>query len=479
MSCHLYAFLNIFWVGIYITYLVYSSKIISKYKHTYNSKYIQKYLKNWNTPPILNIRLVKEKNDCSSDTEKILTLGHFPGTKVFCDCNGSMSGGFCNQEKEECHTIYFFSDQLDVDKWKNRYFCVTYLNISYEELRDKYERDTKDDCNNICGFFDSSNTSIMCLDNNIYNIKCPINGINIINKKSISNKLYISDKNEIEDDDNNEDSENIEIEMIEEEEDLPIMTDITLSSGESVCSHPYEGLFGQSDFKYNILKGNNKCETSINDNKYDTRYNNIDKTTLEKLGSYNLFYYNYIDLSEKLNESYNTEVSISYTSYFHMNKKIYNNKFKKNGDIVKINMSKGLLITVIVFSSIFLLINVGFCLFAVLSCLEICELREEYLEEPLLAELIIKYIGWVLNFIFLLIINIKYFKKRKSIKNTIKDSFEGDQISIYAYDLACDNFYKVKTLLIIFDILFGVEMISIVLGNLMYCFCPSELGDDY
>ena len=112
-------------------------------------------------------------------------------------------------------------------------------------------------------------------------------------------------------------------------------------------------------------------------------------------------------------------------------------------------------------------------------CLKIFDLREEYLDEPLLSELIIKYIGWILNFIFLLIINIKYFKKRKSIKNTIKDSFDNDKISIYAYDLACDNFYKVKTLLIIFDILFGVEIISIILGNIMLLYCPSELGNDY
>lgn len=473
MSCHLYAFINIFWVGIYITYLVYSSKIISKYKHPYNSKYIQKYLENWNSYPITNITLVDNESDCDSSEDEILTFAHFPGTEVFCDCNGSLSNGFCkNPEKDECHTIYFFPDQLNVTKWKNKFFCATKLNMSYDKLRE-YEKDKNEQCEKNCGFFDSSNNTILCFDD-IYS-DCPINGINITTKNNRHNKVYINDVNKIEDDENNDNSESIEIEIIRDE-NLSIMTNITLSSGNAVCSHPFEGLFGQSDFKYNKLKGNKNCETSINGNN-DERYKIIDKTEFEKLGSYNLFYNNYINISEKLKESYNKEVSMSYTGYFYMNKNFYNNKFK--GDIVKISLSNGLMITVIVFTSIFLLINAGFCIFAVLSCLEICDLREEYLDEPLLAELVIKYIGWVLNFIFLLIINIKYFNKRKSIKNTIKDSFENDKISIYAYDLACDNFYKVKTLLIIFDILFGVEIISIILGNIMYLFCPSELGNDY
>ena len=479
MSCHLYAFINIFWVGIYITYLVYSSKIISKYKHPYNSKYIQKYLENWNSYPITNITLVDDESDCySSDDEEILTFAKFPGTEVFCDCNGSLSNDFCkNPEKEECHTIYFFPDQLDVKKWKNKYFCAIKLNMSYDELR-KYEKDKNENCKKNCGFFDSSKNTILCFDD-INNSNCPINGIKIKTKNNRYNKVYIDDINEKEDDENNDDnSESFDIEIIRDE-NLSIMTNITLSSGETVCSHPYEGLFGQSEFKYNKLKGNNICSTSINDSNNDERYTFIDKTEFEKLGKYNLFYNNYVNISKELKDSYNNEVSISYMGYFHMSNDIYNDKFKEKRDIVKISLSNGLMITVIVFSSIFLLINAGFCIFAVLSCLEICDLREEYLDEPLFAELVIKYIGWVLNFIFLLIINIKYFKKRKSIKNTIKDSFDNDKISIYAYDLACDNFYKVKTLLIIFDILFGVEIISIILGNIMLLYCPSELGNDY
>ena len=154
-------------------------------------------------------------------------------------------------------------------------------------------------------------------------------------------------------------------------------------------------------------------------------------------------------------------------------------KFKEDKEFIKVNLSNGLMITVIVFTSIFLLINAGFCIFAVLSCLEVCDLREEYLEEPLLGELVVKYVGWILNGIFLLIINIKYFNKRKNIKNTIKDSFNNDKVTIYAYDLAFDKFYKVKTLLIIFDILFGVEIVSIIIGNLIYYYCPSQLGNDY
>ena len=87
MNCHLFAYLNLLWVGIYITYLVYSSKIISKYNHSYNSKYIQKYLENWNSYPITNITLVDDETQCTTGTNK--TIGYFPGTETFCDCNGS------------------------------------------------------------------------------------------------------------------------------------------------------------------------------------------------------------------------------------------------------------------------------------------------------------------------------------------------------------------------------------------------------
>ena len=450
MNCHLFAYLNLLWVGIYITYLVYSSKIISKYNHSYNSKYIQKYLENWNSYPITDISLVKDnENQCNE------TIGYFPGTETFCDCKGSLSKGFCkNTDTKKCHTIFFFSDQLEVKKWNNKSFCITRLNISYKELREKYVREqcNKNEKETDCGYFDSSQKNKLCLIEDEIT-KCPINGINITNKKSF------------------------DIEIIEDE-NKTIMTNITLSSEELPCSHSYEGLFGQSDFKYNKLKGNKNCETSINDSIYDERYENIDTCSLEELGSYNSFYNGYIDKSEKLNETYYEYVSLSYTGYFEMTDNAFK-KFKEDKEFIKVNLSNGLMITVIVFTSIFLLINAGFCIFAVLSCLEVCDLREEYLDEPLLGELVVKYFGWILNGIFLLIINIKYFNKRKNIKNTIKDSFNNDKVTIYAYDLAFDKFYKVKTLLIIFDILFGVEIVSIIIGNLIYYYCPSQLGNDY
>ena len=141
-------------------------------------------------------------------------------------------------------------------------------------------------------------------------------------------------------------------------------------------------------------------------------------------------------------------------------------------------MSNALMIIVIVITSIFLLINAGFCTYAVLSCLEVCDIREQHLSETLLIEIVLKYFGSLSNGILLLIINIQYFIKRKNIKNTIKDSFNHDY-TIYAYDLAVDNFYKVKTLIFIFDILFGVEIVSMIFGNLIYFYCPSILGNAY
>ena len=127
----------------------------------------------------------------------------------------------------------------------------------------------------------------------------------------------------------------------------------------------------------------------------------------------------------------------------------------------------------------FLLINTGFCIFAVFSCLEICDLREEYLDEPLLVQIIFRWLMWTLNLIFLIIINVKYFKKRNDVKNTIKDCFENDEISIYAYNLACDKFYNIKNYFIIFDILFGFELLTNIIGNSMFCICESELGENY
>ena len=445
MNCHLFAYLNLLWVGIYITYLVYSSKIISKYNHSYNSKYIQKYLENWNSYPITNITLVDDETQCTTGT--IETLGYFPGTETFCDCNGSLSKGFCkNKDTSKCHTIHFFSDELEVKKWDDKSFCIKRLDKNYIKLRENNVKETCYEEKEInCGYFDSSHKKYLCLQKGEI---CPIK------------KIILDDSESSEDEDNQ------------------IITSITLSSEKLPCPHPYEGLFGQSDFKYNKLKGNKNCETSINDSIYDERYENIDTCSLEELGTNNSFYKGYIDKSEKLSEKYFENVSLSYTGYFQMTDKAFK-KFKENGDIIKINLSNGLMITVIVFTSICLLINAGFCIFAVFSCLEICDLREEYLDEPLLGELVMKYIGWILNAIFLLIINIKYFNKRKNVKNTIKDSFNNDKITIYAYDLAVDNFYKVKPLMIIFDILFGVEFVSIIFGNLIYCYCPNQLGNEY
>ena len=449
MNCHFFAYLNLLWVGIYITYLVYSSKIISKYNHSYNSKYIQKYLENWNSSPIIDITLVDDETQC---TEKNKTIGYFPGTETFCDCNGSLSKGFCkNNDTNKCHTIHFFSDELEVKKWDNKSFCIKRLDKNYIKLRENNVREKCYEENETnCGYFDSSHKKNLCL---LKGETCPI-------------KEFILD-----------DSESFDIEIIEDE-DNQIITSITLSSEKLPCPHPYEGLFGQSDFKYNKLKGNNECKTEVNGLNLDVRYKNVNTCTLEELGSCNLFYENYINESETLKKSYNEKVSLSYTGYFEMTDKAFN-KFKKNGDIIKINLSNGLMITVIVFTSICLLINAGFCIYAVFSCLEICDLREEYLDEPLLGELVMKYFGWILNAIFLLIINIKYFNKRKNVKNTIKDSFNNDKITIYAYDLAVDNFYKVKPLMIIFDILFGVEFVSIIFGNLIYCYCPNQLGNEY
>ena len=283
MNCHFFAYLNLLWVGIYITYLVYSSKIISKYNHSYNSKYIQKYLENWNSYPITNISLVNETK-CNE------TIGYFPGTETFCDCNGSLSKGFCkNTDTKKCHSIFFFSDQLEVKKWNNKSFCITRLNKSYKELRENYVRKKKcHDLNeNDCGYFDNSQENKLCLPKD-EKMNCPINGINITN------------------------TESFDIEIIEDE-NKTIMTNITLSSEELPCSHSYEGLFGQSDFKYNKLKKNKNCEIYINNSNYDERYENIDTCSLEELGSNNLFYYGYIDKSKKLREKYNENVSLSYT----------------------------------------------------------------------------------------------------------------------------------------------------------------------
>ncbi len=446
MNCHFFAYLNLLWVSIYITYLVYSSKIISKYNHPYNSKYIQKYLENWNSSPIIDISLVDDETQCTTGTNE--TIGYFPGTETFCDCNGSLSKGFCkSNDTSKCHTIHFFSDELEVKKWDNKSFCIKRLDKTYTELRENNVRETCYEENETnCGYFDSSHKKNLCL---LKGEICPIKVIN--------------------------DKESFDIEIIEDE-DNQIITSITLSSEELPCSHPYEGLFGQSKFKYNKLKGNNYCKTKVNGFEFDERYKNIDNCTLEELGSYNSFYEDYINQSEKLKKTYNENVSLSYTGYFEMTDKAFK-KFKENGDIIKINLSNVLMITVIVFTSVCLLINSGFCIYALLSCCEVCDIREQNLDEYLLFELILKYFGWVLNGIFLLIINIKYFHKRKNVKNTIKDSFNNDKISIYAYDLAVDNFYKVKTLIIIFDILFGSEFVSMVFGYSIYFYCPSILGN--
>ena len=446
MNCHFFAYLNLLWVGIYIAYLVYSSKIISKYNNSYNSKYIQKYLENWNSKPITNISLVGNETQCNE------IIGYFPGTNTFCDCKGSLSEGFCkNTDTNKCHTIFFFPDQLEVKKWNNKYFCITRLDKSYKELRKKYLRKSCDDSNEKdCGYFDFSHKNKLCLPNGE---NCPIHGF-------IKN-----------------DTENFDIEIIEDEE-YPILTNIILSSEKLPCSHSYEGLFGQSKFKYNKLKGNNKCKTEvIKGFKYDERYKNIDNCTLKELGANNSFYKDYIDKSEILIKTYYENVSLSYTGYFEMTDKAFK-KFKENGDIIKIKMSNALMIIVIVITSIFLLINAGFCTYAVLSCLEVCDIREQHLSETLLIEIVLKYFGSLSNGILLLIINIQYFIKRKNIKNTIKDSFNHDY-TIYAYDLAVDNFYKVKTLIFIFDILFGVEIVSMIFGNLIYFYCPSILGNAY
>ena len=186
----------------------------------------------------------------------------------------------------------FFPDQLEVKKWNNKYFCITRLDKSYKELRKKYVRKSCNDSNGKdCGYFDFSHKNKLCLPNGE---NCPIHGF-------IKN-----------------DTENFDIEIIEDEE-YPILTNIILSSEKLPCSHSYEGLFGQSKFKYNKLKGNNKCKTEvIKGFKYDERYKNIDNCTLKELEANNLFYKDYIDKSEILIKTYYENVSLSYTGYFEM-----------------------------------------------------------------------------------------------------------------------------------------------------------------
>jgi hypothetical protein len=469
MSCHLYAFLNLIWVGIYITYIVFSGKIIKKYNHSYNSKYIQKYLDNWASKPISSIKFVSNiTTDCKDGN--IITLANFPGTKTFCDCNGTFSKGFCKTEDfYDCKSFYFFEEDLKVTKWINdKYLCVFYSDFTYQYIREnlRYKNcENKKDC----GYFDSFRDSKICLSDTKQD--CPIKKIPPSIKKKVVR--YLSDANE--EIDYNSESES---ESSSDSNDM-IITNITLSSGNLPCFHPYEGLFGENEFKYNNLKGKKNCETKTNNHdEYDHRYNNFETTKLEKLGEKNNFYYGYLNSSTEFKNQYNENVSLSYTGYFGLSNDCYE-KYKNDSDIVNLKMSKSLLITIIVLTSVFLLINFGFCLFAVFSCLEICDLREEYLDEPLTVQIIFRWLMWTLNLIFLTIINIKYFKKRNNVKNTIKECFVNDDISIYAYNLACDNFYNIKNYFIVFDILFGVELLTNIIGNSMFCLCESELGQNY
>ena len=203
----------------------------------------------------------EQKDSCSKD-EKILILGKWDGTVEGCLCNNTIYERKCtNKDKaNNCNNIGAKAPQY-YTKINSTYICIKTMVYTYSELVKNHQVVNKsigcDSLSKNCGIIDTTG-NILCVNKDK---KCPVNLNDIIKNDSLAESFPIG-YNMI-----NLDEKNILINTIKISQDLP-------------CIYPNEKNW---NYYYKLEYPSKKCETKMNEEINDFRYQTILQTTKYEL----------------------------------------------------------------------------------------------------------------------------------------------------------------------------------------------------
>lgn len=222
----------------------------------------------------LNSKLIysfKSKPLCDFDEEKLI-LGSWDGTKIGCFCFGTIFDYECSAEliEQGCKTIPAHN-KINYTMINSKYICIKKSPFTYRDLfKTGHIVDKNYDCPNnykYCGIVDILGRKL-CVNN--YD-PCPINKSTIDNFDSGENIFDIK---------------NILIEIFNEnsfnDEEDEILSIFQLNQ-KIPCINPLEKYW---DYHYILEKESQKCETEINNQIFDNRYEILTKYTTKKYDLY-------------------------------------------------------------------------------------------------------------------------------------------------------------------------------------------------
>ena len=222
----------------------------------------------------LNSKLIysfKNKTLCDLDEDE-LVLGTWDGTKVGCYCAGSIYNYECTEDliKQECKTIPAHK-KINYTMINSNYICVKKSTLSYRELLKTEQIIEKEnncpDNYKSCGIIDTLERKL-CVKNSD---SCPINKRMIEDNNNANDKYYFDAINILN-----------EYEYLNNGEEGQILSIFTLNQ-KMPCIHPLEKSW---DNHYILEKDSEKCETEINKQIFDNRYETLSKYKTKKYQLY-------------------------------------------------------------------------------------------------------------------------------------------------------------------------------------------------
>lgn len=244
--------------------------------------YIVSIIDNWKLQPILNI--TDETPQASPHV-----FGEFEGIIEGCSCIG-INSGLLNRDARNKVVLYecmskmmsvsckevSYSESKSITKWRNKEANIKKYNETYYYylLNSVKEGESCKENFKPCGLLDSLN-QIMCINKDLH---CPINDIKIDNVPSHASYQTIELQNYK--------SKSYYLHYTNQAINKHIISLLKLSE-ENICANEDE-IFTQYDqyvLNINYEKFTKECQTKLDNNPYDSRYNQIDlidKTTLLK-----------------------------------------------------------------------------------------------------------------------------------------------------------------------------------------------------
>ena len=212
---------------------------------------------------------IKNKTICDMDEEE-LVLGSWDGTKEGCYCEGVVYDYECSDKlvNQGCKIIPAHN-KINYTIINSNYICIKRSKLSYRDLlsTNKIVEKSKN-CSTdykFCGTIDTLERKLCIEKNDI----CPITE-SIIEDPDININGIFNYMNIFEEQENLNDNQNQILSVFQLNQKLP-------------CINPNEKYW---DYHYLLEKENQKCETKVNDEEFDDRFEKLSKYTTKKYELY-------------------------------------------------------------------------------------------------------------------------------------------------------------------------------------------------